>query len=774
MIKREGFGSRSQLPLCGIFALSVGSGMSSVTNLARAEVENAPRAGTLEEVVVTARRRDESLSTVPIAVTAMGAQQLSERQIKTDSDLQTAVPGLTIRQTQGNNSLTYSIRGQTADTFSGSPSAVVTYFNDVPLTVASASTLFDLESVQVLKGPQGTLFGRNATGGAVLFTPAKPTTDTELTLATRMGNYGLLEFDGVANMPLSGEQLLLRLAVNSTQKDGYIDNQFQGEALIGEVDHTLGDIDRQAFRASLTWAPTNNLENTLVAQYSQIEGTNTGASYVYSIYDVGETNNGYALNSASSFLVPFVEQQRQLGLYKTQHPAPAGHDGEDWMMTNTTSFDLSESLTLKNILGVSHVETDSEQPQLGAPFATILTANIVSEESGNETDADSVSNEFQLHGQSDELTYIVGFYYQDYEVETLWPQTYFQAPASALTDNFSINNESQALYAQATYDISGLTGLDGLRFTAGARYTWEDVEIKQLSKSTYKFGAADQNESFEEPSWEIGLEYQITDDLFTYVKHRGSFRSGGFNGAAAPVDADATQGGNKFDTENVEDFELGVKFRGLVSGMPTLFNLAAYHQVIEHVQRVEFPDPDGDGPLASIAVTANVPEMEVQGFEIEASIVPADWLELGFSAAYTDASFTDGSVELFGSEFAYGPVGDTPENSHSVYAVIDIPLDESLGELALRAEWYSQSEQYFANAAGSIAPRTELPSYDLFNARLSWQSIAGSQFSGALFGKNLTDEEYFVGGMTLAAALGHNAAAVGEPRTYGLEISYHY
>ena len=139
------------------------------------------------------------------------------------------------------------------------------------------------------------------------------------------------------------------------------------------------------------------------------------------------------------------------------------------------------------------------------------------------------------------------------------------------------------------------------------------------------------------------------------------------------------------------------------------------------MQRVEFPDPDGAGVgRASIAVTANVPEAEVQGFEFEASILAASWLELGVSGAYTDAEFTDGKVVLFGTNFSYGPFGDTPERSGVAYAQIEFPTGSGSGELRLRAEVYAQSEQFFSNAADSIAPGTELPSYELFNARLSW------------------------------------------------------
>jgi iron complex outermembrane receptor protein len=270
------------------------------------------------------------------------------------------------------------------------------------------------------------------------------------------------------------------------------------------------------------------------------------------------------------------------------------------------------------------------------------------------------------------------------------------------------------------------------------------------------------------------LEYQATNELLTYLKTRGSFRSGGFNGAAPPVNADATGGGNMFDSEHVKDVEAGLKFRGNVLDRPASLNVALYKQWISDVQRVEFPDPDGAGGLASIAVTANVPEAEVKGIEVEASILAATWLELGVSGAYTDAEFTDGKVNLFGTPYNYGPFGDTPRRSGTVYGQVDFPTAPELGRVSLRGEVYAQAEQYFSNAADSVAPGTKLPGYGVTNARLSWTDIMKSNFSAALYGKNLADKEYFVGGMTLAAALGHNAAAVAEPRTYGLELTYQY
>jgi iron complex outermembrane recepter protein len=739
----------------------------------------------MEEVVVTARRRDENLSRVPIAVTAISGEALLERSIRTDSDLQLSAPGLTIRQTQGNNSLTYSIRGQTADTFSGSPSAVVTYLNDVPLTISGASTFFDPQSVQVLKGPQGTLFGRNATGGAVLFTTAKPTTETEALIRSRVGNLELREIDG---------------AFNAIKREGYIRNLFDGS--------NLGETDRQSGRLSMTVTPGAGIENTTVFQFSETDGTNTGASYTYSVYldRCKSPENPGGLTCAAGFLfgptldlvfgdgswdsylaehpnayapglVAYVDEQRRLGPYVTNHPGGARHQGRDWLLSNTTTFELTGDLQLKNIFGASHADTDSEQPQLGAPFITILTANLATGRSGNELEVDSFSDELQLHGAAlgGRLSYIAGFYVQRQRSDTLWPQTYFELhpvlePATA-TNNFRIENETDAVYTQGTYDLGAL--IDGLRVTAGLRYTWERVSIEQLREAD-AFGAASQSETFHDPSWELGLEYDATESLFTYLKTRGSFRSGGFNGSAPPVTATATEGGNLFESEHVKDVEAGLKYRGELLGRPASLNLAVYQQWITDVQRVEFPDPDGDGPIQSIAVTANVPEAEVRGIEAEATLMPLDWLQIGALGAYTDAEFSDGDINLFGTPYRYGPFGDTPELSGVFYTQVDMPAPGAAGALSLRAEVYGQTEQYFSNAADTIAPGTRLPGYALVNARLALSEIRGSGFSAALFSRNLLDKAYFAGGMTLAAALGHNAAAVGEPRTYGLEVSYRF
>src|SRR5262249_44710112 len=198
------------------------------------------------------------------------------------------------RRSEATTPLTYPLRGQTADTFSGSPTAVVTYLNEVPLSINGASTFFDLDTVQVLKGPQGTLFGRNATGGAVLYTSAKPTNDTAFQIRGRVGNLQLREGDGMINVPLIAGKLLLRAAFDIIDRDGYIHNLFDNG--------TLGQIRRQRGRVTLTYLPADGVDNTFMFQYDHTAGTNTGASYTYSAYSCGATHNGFALTCSSGLL----------------------------------------------------------------------------------------------------------------------------------------------------------------------------------------------------------------------------------------------------------------------------------------------------------------------------------------------------------------------------------------------------------------------------------------------------------------------------------------
>ena len=255
---------RSALLISSTLAMTV----PAAAVLAQSSTTSNPAANNsvVSEVVVTARRRDENLSKVPITISVLSGATLREKGVTTETDLQSAVPGLGVLATQQQNQLSYSIRGQSVDSLSGSVQAVIPYIDDIQLNSQSASTFYDLANIQVLKGPQGTLFGRNTTGGAVLSTTAPATDSIGGYAQVDVGDYNLRRFQGALNVPLVPGKALLRLAFDFDNEDGYVKNVYDGSL--------LGTTDAKSGRATLELHPTEELKNTTVFQYNKNDGTN--------------------------------------------------------------------------------------------------------------------------------------------------------------------------------------------------------------------------------------------------------------------------------------------------------------------------------------------------------------------------------------------------------------------------------------------------------------------------------------------------------------------
>ncbi|MDY6945509.1 MAG: TonB-dependent receptor [Pseudomonadota bacterium] len=765
-----------------------------------------------ETIVVTARRRAEDISRVPTSVSALDGAALAERSIGTQADLQAAVPGLIVRETQSNNQLNYSIRGQTVDAFSGSSTAVVPYLNEVPFVAGGVASFFDLESIQVLKGPQGTLFGRNATGGAVLSTTARPRNEFSGSMKASFGNLDAFNAEGAVNVPLVEDRVLLRAAFKTARRDGYIHNVYAGPVFNGSDNRELGELDSNAGRVSLLLKPGDSIENLTMVQYERTRGNNSGAR-IYSVNRCGDTGpNGSPLNCATDFLfgpqldtnlgLPgawaavlaanpgydpagiqgvLARQNQQLGFWEVNDMMPSYHRGEDLAISNTTTFELSSSLQLKNIFGYSDSRAIDSTGQSGTPYLLISNFDInrPSTDSlrnfANEVTNESISEELQLQGQAlnDGLEYVVGGYFQEIRNHTTFPQSYFGlspiiAPA-ATTSNFKLKDESTAIYAHGTFDLGVLTGIEGLKFSVGSRYAWEQISLDHQPGGTF-YGLTTPDAKFDRASWNAGFEYQATPGVMLYLIARESWRAGGINGVAAPALSATLTNTDKFKAEVAQDFEGGAKFnRGR-----THVYLAAYTMDVKNVQRALFPANPVDPALGSVAITVNVPKARIRGFELDAGIQAADWLSLGVTAAHTDAEFTENIAQPFGVPTVFGPVADTPRWSGSAYAVISLPLTGDLGTARLRGDVYRQSSFYFSNTANSQNPGTQLPAYTLANFRLDWDEIAGSRFGAGLWVRNAFDEKYYVGGLPLGLSLGVNSANVGRPRMYGAEVRFDF
>lgn len=784
---------------CGAVAVCVGLPYSTALAEPAATTEAAPAAEANEigEIVVTAQRREQSLETTPVAVSVVGAEALARQQIVSEQDLQLAIPGLTVKAGQDDNQLNYSLRGQTVDSFSSSRPAVLPYFNEVQVASIGSSAFYDLQSIQVLKGPQGTLFGRNSTGGAVLLTSAKPTNQWGGYISETVGNYGLTQTEGALNAPLIPDVLMVRVAGFTERRQGFQYNLFD--------DSHAGNVRRNNGRLSVTFKPVEGITNDLVIDYAHAGGSNT-TGVVYNILPLSANKTGYPY-VATNFLytpavdgvfgagawnaflaahpgaypqgvVAFTGLQQQRGPFVVDTDAPNFHRTEDTIVTNVTTFDLGHDTQIKNIIGYTHLfELDGGEFD-GTPFPI----------DGNGTEGRGgwtrqFSEEPQLVGKAldERLSYVLGLYYSNER-----NQTHSQSlivglepfiPVSDQINDGVTTNKTYAGYGQGTYDLSQLTGIQGLGFTLGGRYSSERVEFTHLADDTYitspvPAGAVFVNpltDTFKKFSWEIGLQDQVDPNLLLYVVSRRSFRSGGFNFFAPPLAGFGNSGGSEYEPETATDVELGAKFQGSLAGMPVRLNVAAYNSWILNIQRSNYVSIFG----ALAGITVNVPEAQVRGVEMDGVIKPTNWLSLGGALNATNARFTRDLVSVLGNPaVAFGPYPDTSKWSGDVYAEASKPISGDVSA-SLRGDFYAQTSQYFSSTDSTLNPGTEIAGYGIANFRLGVESTGAGWMVSANI-KNAFNHVYYVGGVGFASLFAVNTVVPGPPRTYTLEARYKF
>jgi iron complex outermembrane recepter protein len=771
---------------------AVGSGFMCGSAMGQAPAKPEV-SGALEEIVVTAQRRSESQARVPVSVSALSADALQRQAVITESDLPASVPGLVVRATTNSNQLNYSIRGQTVDAFTGSQPAVLPYFNEVQVSSTNASSFYDLESIQVLKGPQGTLFGRNATGGAVLLTSAKPGNEFGGFFNMSGGNFNFRWVQGALNLPLVADRVLLRVAADIQSRNGFVTNLYNNSR--------LGDVDKNSARVSLLIRPTDTLTNTTVADFSYSGGSNVPMS-VYSAYAPGSTNNGFNLFSTASVLfspildvavgfpgawnaylaahpgvpagglVDYAAQQRARGPYVVSLNDSARHQSKNLVVSNVTTLDVG-SLQIKNVLGYTRATSYDSTDLDGTPY-TIEGMNP----DAFTKSSHQVSEELQLSGKTaqDRLSYIGGLYYSKAVNGDITDVYFFEVnpiiPATQARFASEIDNKTTAGYLHLNYKLTG-EGIEGISLTAGARYTTDKLTQHILPTSRFYNLPGLPNEKsdkFNKVSWQFGVQDQLNENLLLYAVARRSFRSGGFNPFAPQVPGTAAVGGNAFSPEVATDVELGVKYQGLLGSVPARLNLAVYDGKIDDVQRsIYIPTPQG---IASL--TVNIPQAKVRGVEFEGQITPVSWLDMGVSVAYTNAKFTKNSATVFGQTQVYGPFADTPKFSGSVFFQASSHLPNDFATLSFRGEAFRQGSTFFGSQNDSTVPGTDLAGYTLANFRVGLENIAGTHWTVSANIKNAFDKVYFVGGVPNGSTLSSTDAVPGDRRTYFLQAGYKF
>ncbi|QZP09203.1 TonB-dependent receptor [Caenibius sp. WL] len=770
----------------------------------------------LADIVVTARRKEESLQSVPISVQAFSGDMLSERNVQDATDLQRIVPALTTYQ-QARDEVTMSIRGQSSSGASaqGQNPRVTAYFAQVPLQTGDTGPgkFFDLQNVQVLKGPQGTLFGRNSTGGAVLYEPARPTHNTGGYVNLQYGRFNDRQIEGAINLP-AGDTLAFRFAGKLAKRDGFTKNIVTGQE--------LDDRNYFGLRGSMLWTPSDRFENFLMFDYmhsntngssQQIAGIDTnkvlapnvntsgsGPAIPLTLGGNGPTITQLITNPATYFplavaagrvsmfpnpaLPNQVANQIKYGPRISQSIVDGLSKSRGWGITNISTFEISDNLTLKNIFGYRRYKQLSRYDMDGTAYPLL---DQVTPDGDWSVNLRQISNETQLQGKAFDgaLDFTIGAF-------VLWsksPSPQRTVQVSVGTPSLSVSSpveRSQALFGQFTYDFSNM-GVEGLSFTAGYRYTHDFRSVSAqnyrdasaTAANGWKFSFASNTcslvngcptftkASFNASSYNIGLDYQVNPTTLVYFTHRRGYRAGGLNPQALDF-------GVAYGPEKVTDFELGLKTDFSLGGMEGRLNLAGFISQLKDAQVSQAFSTQNPvtGQLALINLIVNAAKAKIKGLEADLTLKPFEHLTLGASYSLTDAKYSSFLDVQTGKEITNRPFPFLAKHRLNLSGNYTVPLGDNVGELSFGANWAYSSSYSLSVFEDPLGVEN---GYNQLDLRADWNNIAGKEgLSLGVFVNNVTKELYKIGGVPIYSVLGTTSLLYNEPRTWGVQLRYRF
>jgi iron complex outermembrane receptor protein len=763
----------------------------------------------LDEIIVTARRVEERAQDVPISITVFNQEQLTNRNVVTAGDLATYTPSLAANTRFGPETTTFSIRGFTQE--GNTAPSVAVYFGDVVAPRAQGGTAggngagvgsyFDLQNVQVLKGPQGTLFGRNTTGGAVLLVPQKPTSQFEGYVEGSVGNLDMRRLQAVVNIPFS-DAVRFRLGVDSQEQDGYLRNKS------GIGPSNFNDVGYVAVRASLAVDLTPNIENYTIATYSTSD-TN-GPYFKVSICNPapGPASGPAQILGPLGCAQLARQNARGDGFYDVENGNPfAAQHIRQQQIINTTTWQAGDALTVKNIASYAQFKQDQNLTLFGdnfflAPGVPFVYVGLYRDPGTDSISQWTATDELQLQGHiwSNALVWQTGLYFEksgplDGFQGSLSPillsctdPTTFKCrdvlgtptrPAGFIQESLTeYNFRDLGVYAQATYKLTSQLSLTG-----GIRYT-DDRTEGTSNNSTIFFPVANTPaavcinnpcrlnvvQESEKPTWLVDLEYKPIDDAMLYGKYARGYRQGGVNTNNTSF---AT-----WNPEKVDMFEIGAKtsFHGAISGT---FNIAAFYNDFTDQQLAANAIPAPGAAVSPTQAVVNAGKSKIKGVEIEAAIRPIESLRFDFNYAYLDTkleSFTAPpfNTALYSSLTPTAVVGGdltlSPRNKGSITGTYFLPVSDSIGHLSVGVTYTHTDKQI----SSSQTPIGTLPSTDLLNANLNWNGIARSSLDLALFATNVTNKQYVTSVSGSYNSAGFDSFIVGQPRMYGARLRYSF
>jgi len=775
------------LATASTFVLSLAQPVAAQTS-----AQPAASAGNgLEEIIVTARRKEEKAQTVPIALTSLTPERLQKQDIRSNLALISDVPGL--------NGATGASLGVSFTFLRGVP-GVVSYFDEIPtlVTGVNQSYYFDVANIQVLKGPQGTLFGLSNDAGAILYEPKKPTNVYEGYVQGTVGNYGRGTFEAVVNVPVT-DKLAIRVGGQFQHQDGYI------HVIRNNID--LLDENYWAVRGTADFHPTDDIDNELMVNYFHSRyrpgtfvfgdyRTTAPQAFPLPINDLlpilhGIYGDAFPLPAGES-LATIKAQQQKLGPYNVEslNLDPSAQVSQ-LNIVNKTTWDITDNLKLKNIFGYQETTNSAFIEDIDGTNLALIQGNtpLASQPSGPNV---QYNEEIQLQGSAfdDRLSYTVGTFnqfggYGSADTRTPYGIGY-QNSFGTIKGASQINRaRTDAVYGQGTYRLDDF--VEGLSVTAGFRYTWDHFYTRgnAYSPQGVFLNSISQSANYRSPSYTFSVDYQWRPQTMFYFTNSRGYKTGGFNNTPTQIFEDFAL----FKPEHLNNFELGMKsdFDLDAIDMPNVkarVNLSTYYGVYQSIAVQTTGNYNVQGSLSKQLGTPiiNVGDGDIYGYEGEITLVPDPAFEINANFAYSRGRYShfmgpNPSPAPGGAPLVYIPGVNfeiTPLWKFNLHGTYHLPIDPAYGDLSLTAI-YSWTDRQILTDAASLAPQDYLPAYDNLDLTLDWKGIWGDpQLDGRLFVTNLLSNTIAPGVLGTWEVLGLVGYQPAQPQMYGVTLKYSF
>lgn len=706
----------------------------ALTGMANTTVAQESRSkSALEVIEVTAQKRVQNLQELPTAVTVFNSDSIRDKGITDVEDLSIYTPNMQISETPGGSTgATIAIRGSVTINPAVTWEPTTGVYIDGVFVSKNIGGLFDvaaIERVEVLRGPQGTLYGKNTIGGALSIMTRKPSGELGGEVRVGAGNFGMTDLYVSADSNQINDKLSFNITANKKARDGFYDN-----LSVNSPVKKFKELDATSMRFGALYEHSDDLNFYYTYDYSDKDNTpSMGQTNIYGIDpDDTKTRKESAALDGAAF----------------DRSESSGH-------ALTITWQSSENLTIKSISAFRDINYEDGGDYDGFDLLGFHTIRRV--------DHEQTSQEVQFIGNMDELNYVAGLFY--FKEESHADNPYILG-FGTIKNYYGVESESVAGYVNLDYKLS-----DKLTIAGGVRWTSEEKTFYIEHPDDFSFAYffplpyTTAKDTWENTSAMASISYELSDNVHTYVKVAQGWKAGGFNGEAATAEIAV----KPYDEEKVLAYEWGLKSRWLDQRVQA--NVAVFYNDITDMQMSEF--------LGAYSDIQNAGAAKVKGLELELIAVITEELTANFSYGMLDSKY-DEFITYDVYTGAANDVTDTaefpynPENKWSLG--INYLTELEIGTLRVSAD-YSYVDDHFVYHNQPAAEFTRIESFSVFNARISLREIAGTNFSVSIWGKNITDEEYRMNGIPMGDATGAFIGGInyyGDPATYGAEVSYEF